>query len=69
MDGIKVKIPSEIKPPLQCNTVLTLPTAEILSGKNARVWVSIHKVNIRHPGQLKKKENPGSRFGATVVIR
>ena len=26
-------------------------------------WIS-HKMNIRHPGQL-KNENPGSCFGAT----
>ena len=41
----------------------TLPTAEILSGKNARAWVSmvlykkIMKIKV-----LKQKINPGSRL-------
>ena len=43
--------------------LLTLPTAEILSGKNARAWVSmvlyLKKIEIK---MLKQKRNPGSRL-------
>ena len=45
-------------------SLYTLPTAEILSGKNARAWVSmvlylkkLIKIKI-----LKRKKNPGSRL-------
>ena len=45
------------------STVVTLPTAEILSGKNTRAWVSmvlyLKKKNIKI---LKQKKNPGSRL-------
>ena len=42
----------------------TLPTAEILSGKNARAWVSMvlylkKSIKIK---MLKRKKNPGSRL-------
>ena len=42
----------------------TLPTAEILSGKNARAWVSmvLYLKKLMKIKILKRKKNPGSRL-------
>ena len=42
---------------------MTMTMKEKQDTKSVLQWIS-HKINIRHPGQL-KNENPGSRFGAT----
>ena len=43
---------------------ITLPTAEILSGKKARVWVSmvLYLKKINKNENIKMKKNPGSRL-------
>ena len=43
----------------------TLPTAEILSGKNARAWVSMVlylKKDMKNKKLKQKKKNPGCRL-------
>ena len=41
----------------------TLPTAEVLSGKNARAWVSmvLYLIKCMKIKILKRKKNPGSQ--------
>ena len=41
----------------------TLPTAEILSGKNAQAWVSIGSYFKKTNKDIKEKHNPESRLG------
>ena len=42
-------------------TKITLPTAEILSGKNARAWVSM-VLYLEIYIKILKQKNPGSRL-------
>ena len=50
-----------------CLAVFTLPTAEILSGKNARAWISMI-LYLKKLIKILKQKNPGSRLEVAYYI-